>query len=218
MIAGSAGGRDTGCVTAALIITGAPGAGKSSALEALATLLELEGVAFGAIESEQLAWGSPTLSAADWTAQLRAVLALQREAGRTLFLIAATAETEGELRSVIDAAGANEALVACLAAPAALLAERLAAREPDDWPGKPALISRARELSGAIPGLDGVDLVLDTAWLGPTQVAAQLLDALARRGMLTGGRPSSARHAADEHPRAEVRAEHRADLGAEQGL
>lgn len=46
-------------MTLALILTGPPGAGKSSVLEALTTLLELDGVEYSALESEQLAWGSP---------------------------------------------------------------------------------------------------------------------------------------------------------------
>jgi hypothetical protein len=42
--------------TWAMLLTGAPGAGKTSVLEKLATLLEIEGVEFGALESEQLGW------------------------------------------------------------------------------------------------------------------------------------------------------------------
>jgi hypothetical protein len=71
-------------VTAALIIIGAPGSGKTSVLDALCTLLEIEGVEFGAIESEQLARGWPWLTAERWTAQLAAVISLQRDAGRRL--------------------------------------------------------------------------------------------------------------------------------------
>ena len=53
-------------VVAALILTGAPGTGKTSALEVLMTLLELEGAEYGAIESEQLALGSPLLPGEAW--------------------------------------------------------------------------------------------------------------------------------------------------------
>ena len=48
--------------TWAVLLTGAPAVGKSSVPEELATLLEIEGVEFGALESEQLGWGSPWLS------------------------------------------------------------------------------------------------------------------------------------------------------------
>jgi predicted ATPase len=89
--------------TWAVLLTGAPGAGKTSVLEKLATLLEIEGVEFGALESEQLGWGSPWLSGELWLGQLRAVLDLQRQAGRRRFLIAATTETSDDLAAVRDA-------------------------------------------------------------------------------------------------------------------
>jgi nucleoside-triphosphatase THEP1 len=43
-------------VTAAIVITGAPGSGKSSVAQAFTTLLDNAGIEHGAIESEQLAW------------------------------------------------------------------------------------------------------------------------------------------------------------------
>jgi hypothetical protein len=56
----------------------------------LSTLLEVDELAFGALESEQLAWGSPWLRPSEWLPQLAAVICLQRAAGRRLFLVAAT--------------------------------------------------------------------------------------------------------------------------------
>ena len=46
-------------ILAALVLIGAPGTGKSSVLEALMTLLEIDDVEYGAMESEQLSMGSP---------------------------------------------------------------------------------------------------------------------------------------------------------------
>ena len=48
-------------MTSAIVITGAPGSGKSSVAQAFTTLLDNAGIAHGAIESEQLAWGTPWL-------------------------------------------------------------------------------------------------------------------------------------------------------------
>lgn len=170
-------------MTSVVLITGAPGAGKSSVLDALCTLLEVEGIEHGAIESEQLTRGFPPLSNAVLAEQLAAPLELQRAAGRRLFLIAFTAERNGEIEAVLRAAGAEGHLVACLAAPAELLADRLARREPDDWPGKAGLIEHARELAAAAPGLKGIDLILDTAGRDAGSVARELLEAMRERGL-----------------------------------
>lgn len=167
----------------ALVLIGAPGSGKSSTLDALCTKLEIEGIAHGAIESEQLSRGSPLLRGAEWTAQLAAVLALQR-AHRRRILIAATTETAQELRQVIDATAAERLLVVCLSAPAQTLAARLDAREPDRWPGKQGLIAHALELAEVIPKLEGIDLVIDTGGRGPLEVAEEVYREMLARSLL----------------------------------
>ena len=169
---------------AALLLTGAPGAGKSAVLDALGTLLETDGIGHGAIESEELTRGFPPLANADLIEQLGAALAVQRRAGRELFLVAFTAESGTEIRAVAGAAAAERTLVVCLRAPAEVLAARLQEREPDRWPGKAGLIAHARTLAGAVPALDGIDLVLDTDGCDAEQVARTLLAALRERGLL----------------------------------
>lgn len=176
-------------MVAALILIGAPGAGKSSVLEALMTLLEIEGVEYGAIESEQLSLGSPLLPASQWTPQLEAVLALQRQAGRRLFLVAATTKDAVELDAVVSATCAERMLVVCLSAPAEIVAARLADREPDRWPGKQQLIAHARALARSIPTLEGVDLILETDARDVEAVARQILGAMKAGDLLTAGRP-----------------------------
>jgi gluconate kinase len=161
-------------MVAAVILIGAPGSGKSAVLDALATRLEIEGVAHGAIESEELARGLPLLPADAWIDQLAAVLRLQREGGRRLFLIAATTESNDELRGVVTAAGADVTLTVCLVAPADLLAERLERREPDRWPGKQRLIAHARELASTIPRLRGIDRLIDTSERDAEEVALEV--------------------------------------------
>jgi gluconate kinase len=169
---------------AALVLTGAPGSGKSTVLEALSSALESESIEHGAIESEELGRGFPPLADDRWIAQLAAVLAMQREAGRRLFLIVATTETEDELRGVLDAACAERTLVVCLRAPAHVLAERLELREPERWPGKRGLIAHARELGEVIPALRGIEVVIDTTGRGPEEVAAEIHEQMSRRGVI----------------------------------
>ncbi|HEY4450964.1 MAG TPA: hypothetical protein VGN13_05170 [Solirubrobacteraceae bacterium] len=182
----------------ALILTGAPGAGKSAVLDALATLLEIEATEHGAIESEQLARGLPLLDAEAWTAQLASVLAIQRRAGRSLFLIVATTETELQLRAVLDATRAERSLVIALQAPAELIAERLALREPDGWPGELRLIAHARALADVIPRLAGVDAVIDTTARAPQEVAAEIRREMSRGELIPVAR--DVRAGADSAP------------------
>lgn len=170
----------------ALVLTGAPGAGKSTVLEMLTERLSAEGVEHGALESEQLAWGEPWLPLEVALRQLAAVCRLQREGGRRLFLIVATTETEEELQGVVAAIGAARTLVICLHVEPATAAARVAAREPDWWSGKADLVEHAAELAAVIPGLPGVDAVVSNEGRPAMDVAAQVRDALEAHGLLGG--------------------------------
>jgi adenylate kinase len=169
--------------TAALLLTGAPGTGKSSVLEKLATLLEMDGVAFGALESEQLGWGSPWLYGEPWVRQLRVILELQRAAGRRRFLIAATPETSGELAAVVNALGVDRVATVLLSAAPEVVAARIEAREPDSWPGKAGLVEHARALAASMPKLEGIDLRISTEGRSADEVAVELWDWLRADGL-----------------------------------
>ncbi len=166
-----------------MLLTGAPGAGKSSVLEELATLLEIEGVEFGALESEQLGWGSPGLSGEPWLSQLSAVLELQRQAGRRRFLVAATTETSDELAAVRDAIAVDELVSVFLTVSPEVAAARVAAREPDAWPGKRRLITRTRHLAVSMRNLAGIDIQIDTEGREAGDVAVELREALRPYGL-----------------------------------
>jgi chloramphenicol 3-O-phosphotransferase len=174
-------------MSGALILIGGPGSGKSSVLDALSTMLEIDQVRFAAIETEQLARGWPWLNAAQWIPQLEAVIELQRRAGRQTFLVAATPETEQELRAVVDAVGVEQVVIVCLSAPADLAAGRVAEREPDSWPGKLPLVEHARKLAREIQSLGGIDLVLSTVDQRAAEVATEVKRLLAVKGILRPG-------------------------------
>ena len=145
----------------------------------MTTLLQLDGIEFSALESEQLAQGSPLLSAEQWLPQLAAVMALQRSVGRRLFLVVATTETTEELRGVVEAVGADRSVVALLVAAPEVVAARIDAREPDRWPGKADLIAHARSLAVSMPrDLAAVDVRIQTDGRAAVDVAAELRDLL----------------------------------------
>jgi len=171
-------------VVAALVLIGAPGSGKSSVLEALATLHDNHDVEHGALEAEQLSLGRPLLNASSWVPQLDAVLSLQREAGRRRFLLSATVVSAEDLAAVRRASAAEQLLVVCLAASPETVAARIGVREPDHWPGKAPLIERARRLALSTPGLPGVDLLIGTEHRDASDVADEIFQEMRSRGML----------------------------------
>jgi broad-specificity NMP kinase len=72
----------------AIVIIGAPGAGKTSVLQALAGELENDAVPHAALESEQFAAGYPWLSEEDAYQVLGIACAALKRRGRSLFLAA----------------------------------------------------------------------------------------------------------------------------------
>ena len=174
-------------MTAAIVITGAPGAGKSSVAQAFTTLLDNAGIEHGAIESEQLAWGTPWLEEAQANEQLATVLQLQRGYGRRLFVVVATTETEGDLEALVAAIGAERSLVVALRAPGDVCAARVLEREPERWAGREALAAHARELASVIPALPGVDVVLFTDGRSAEAVAGELYETYVNGGQVGGG-------------------------------
>jgi adenylate kinase family enzyme len=160
------------------VITGAPGSGKSSVAQALTTLLDNAGVAHGALESEQLAWGTPWLDEELAYEQLAVVLRMQRSYGRRMFVVVATTETEEQLEALVRAIGAERCFVVALTVPGEVASARVLEREPERWAGRDALAEHAAELAPVIPALSGVDLVLSTDGRDPEAVAAELLAAL----------------------------------------
>jgi adenylate kinase family enzyme len=167
------------------VITGAPGAGKSTVAEALTTLLDNAGVPHGAIESEQLAWGSPWLEEALAYEQLAVLLRMQRGYGRRLFVVVATTETQEDLDGLLSAVGAARSLVVALTVPGEVASARVLEREPERWAARDSLAEHAAELAPVIPALPGVDLVLSTDGRDEDSVASELLEAMRARGLVS---------------------------------
>jgi hypothetical protein len=152
-------------------------------LQALANLLEVEAITFGALDSEQLAWGSPWLENEPWLAQIRAIFDIQRRAGRSRFLVAATIETTAALRALRQAIAVDQAIAVLLNASPDVVAARIDAREPDTWVGKQALIDHARHLAASMEDLSGIDLRVSTAGRDAQDVATELRESLRSYGL-----------------------------------
>jgi len=170
-------------VSAAALIFGAPGAGKSTILERLTERLEGVGSSFGAIESEQFGWGNPLLGPEAIAEQLKLVIEWQRSAGRDLFLVAATVETAAELEMLAGALACDPCVTVALDAPAEICARRVSERERDEWVGKRELVRRTGDLavkSAAIPAT----LRIDSAQLAPDVAARRIVAALRAAGAL----------------------------------
>jgi chloramphenicol 3-O-phosphotransferase len=157
----------------AIVITGSPGAGKSTVLEALAGLLDNDAVPHAALESEQFAWGYPWLPEEQAYEVLALACRALRDRGRDLFLVSATTETDTHIDAIRRALGADTTVV-CLTTAADTAARRVADREPPEWHGRDELIAHARVLAAQIPGLAGIDLHIDNEARHPREAAGEI--------------------------------------------
>ena len=162
----------------AVVITGPPGAGKSSVLTALSDALSDEDIAHAAVEVESLIRTHPTLSHERWLRHVRVHCELLRDAGHTLLVLAQTLEGDDDVAGLLSAVGAEDVFVVRLEARPAVLVARIVEREPASWSGLSALVEHAQALARSMPGLAGVDLVLSTDGQRPEAVAGRIRAAL----------------------------------------
>lgn len=165
----------------ALVLTGPPGAGKTSVLTALVDALTDDDIPHAAVEVEALVWSHPAVSTEQWMRHVAGACALHRQAGHRLLLVADTIETGADLARLLDAIGADEHFVVRLEALPATLVTRIVEREPDTWSGLPALVAHARELAASMPTLQDIDLAVSTERRRPEAVAEQIRAALPDR-------------------------------------
>ncbi len=158
----------------AVVITGPPGAGKTTVLTALVDALSDDNVAHAAIEVEGLVWTHPALTDEQWARQVRCACESYREAGHRLLLVVQTLEADADVAELLEVVGADEIFLVRLEAEPASLVERIIEREPPGWSGLSGLVEHAQGLAGTMPGLARVDLVLSTEGERAEDVAARI--------------------------------------------
>jgi len=159
----------------ALIVTGPPGAGKTSVLTALSDTLSDADVPHAAVEVEALRCTHPPLSLEEEMRQLHTVYRLFRDSGHRVLIIARTIETDDEIAAVLRAIDPDDHLVVRLEAHPATLVTRILAREPASWSGLGALVAHAQELAASMPGLSGVGLAFSTEGTRAEDVADRII-------------------------------------------
>jgi len=162
----------------ALVLTGPPGAGKTTTLTRLMGSLEASRVRYAAVEVEALALVHPWPDDDAGFDHLRFVAHSFARRGYPLLLASATVTDTRYLERVLAALPTADVLVVRLTAPAKVLQDRIRRREPADWVGLPRLLDAAQDLARAMTALPDVDLVLDTEAEGVDQIVETIRGAL----------------------------------------
>jgi AAA domain len=161
----------------AIVLTGAPGAGKSAVLEALSDALVDDDVPHAMVETEALTSTHPPLDDAQWFGHVRVTCELHRRQGQSLLLVATTVESPADLHGVLEAIAADEHVVVRLEVEPETRARRIVAREPAGWSGLDELVTASARLGPMIAALHGVALTLSTEDTAPGDVARRIRDA-----------------------------------------
>lgn len=157
----------------AVIVTGPPGAGKSTTATAVHDALGERGVSNAMIEADELERSYPPLGLPRSLAHIAFLCRSYDTAGYDLLFLTATLETDEWASAFVQAVGAQRRLLVRLEAPADVLAQRVVSRDAG-WSGAAGLAEHARELAVSMAVLSGVDLVIDTAEQDEASAASQL--------------------------------------------
>ena len=158
----------------AVVINGAPGAGKTLCLMVLSDALVKDEIAHATIDVDEVAWAYPYPSDAARLALLGASWEAHRRAGHELLLVGEVVESKDALAGLLASVGADDHLHVRLEAPSATLRRRIVEREPPGWSGLEYLLKEMERWAVVLKDLDGVHLALDTETLGPDECAARI--------------------------------------------
>ncbi len=158
----------------AVLLTGPPGSGKTTALTALLDALAGDGVPHAGADVDEVSWAFPFPDLAQRCQHLRAWRESHSRAGATLLVVAEVIESSTHLAEVLAALAADDHLLVRLHADSTMLRERIIAREPAGWFGLDYLLDETQRLHATMPSLEGVHLVLDTEQLTVQQITESI--------------------------------------------
>jgi len=147
-------------------------------LEALSEALSAEDIRHAMVEVEALTSAHPPLGDDQWPAPVEAICGLRGRFGYGLLLVAATVESDGDLRGVLGAIGADEHVVMRLEAEPKTVRRRIIEREREGWAELDQLVAASARLRPVIAGLDGIALAFGTDGQRPEVVAERIRDAI----------------------------------------
>jgi len=158
----------------AVLINGAPGAGKTACLMALSDALVKDEIGHAVIDVDEVAWAYPYPSDAARLALLGTSWEAHRRAGHKLLLVGEVVESTDALGELLASVGADDHLHVRLEAPPRTLRRRILEREPPGWSGLEYLLNEMERWAVVLKDLDGVHLALDTDALSPGECAARI--------------------------------------------
>ena len=164
----------------AVIVSGAPGAGKTTTLTALSDAIVEAGVPHASADVDELAWAYPFPDVHGRCEHVRVWAEAHRAAGSDLLLVAEAIEAPSHLQELLAAIGADDHLLTSLTAPLDILRARIVGREPPDWHGLEYLLAETEPLERVAAELDGVHLVVDTTATTPREAAERIRAELLR--------------------------------------
>ncbi len=158
----------------AVVVTGPPGAGKTTCLTALTDALIDDRVRHAALDMDEVAWAYPFPTIEQRAELLANAWEGHRRMGHDLLVLCEVLESEAHFGELLKGVGADDHLLVRLEAAPATLRERIVAREPPGWFGLEHLLGEVEPYSISLRKLDGVHLALDSERLTPEEEAVRI--------------------------------------------
>ena len=157
-----------------VVITGAPGAGKSEVGSCLHDLLGDAGEDAAMVEVDSLGRSYPVIDRERSFSPLAGLASSYREVGAATLIVTATVEDDDYMAGLLGATAADGSLVVLLEADPETMRERILDREPPGWSGLAELLNASRNLADSMGSLNGVDVTISTEDRSPSDVAAEV--------------------------------------------